>query len=174
MRIVELFVENVKGVREVLVRPAAALVEICGENASGKSTLLDAIWWAIKGARHIQDKPIRDGESEGMITIDTGRYKVKRVFKDRGDGEKYLTRVEVRTAQGGILKGPQRILDDLLGALSLDPLEFVRSKPLAQARRILEIAGINLDEHDELERKDYAERTHHNKEAASCGRCQTA
>ena len=164
MKIVELFVENVKGVIEVTVRPISNLVEVCGDNGAGKSTLLDAIWWIIKGTRNIQEKPIRDGESEAVITLDIGRYRIKRVFRDRGDGRKFTTRVEVRTAEGKIVKAAQtKVLDKLLGALSIDPLEFVKSKPLEQARRILQIAGISLDDHDKREAADYEQRKIHNR-----------
>ena len=164
MNIVELYVKNVKGTREITVRPTGPVVEVCGENEAGKSSLMDAIWWGVAGARNIQAKPIRDGETEAIIKLDLGPVTVKRIFSDRGPGERPVSRVEVRNADGGLYKSPQRMLDDMLSALSMDPMAFVLAKPAEQARRILEIAGVNFREHDALMRRDYELRRDHNRD----------
>lgn len=49
MKIVSLTAENVKKLTVVEITPAGNLVQITGKNGQGKSSVLDAIWWALAG-----------------------------------------------------------------------------------------------------------------------------
>lgn len=62
MKIVKLTAENIKRLKAVEITPTGALVEVTGKNGQGKSSVLDAIWWALAGAEHIQTVP-RSGYS---------------------------------------------------------------------------------------------------------------
>lgn len=66
-RIVNLHVENVKGIKVVDITPPDDLVVISGNNGQGKSSILDAIYWALNGTSTIDEKPIRNGQNEGLI-----------------------------------------------------------------------------------------------------------
>ena len=164
LHIVELCVENVKGIQEATIRPTGPVIEVCGENEAGKTTLVDSILWAVRGARSIQTKPIRKGEHEATIKVDLGLLNIQRTFKDRGPDRKPSTKVAVRNAEGGVYQSPQRMLDDMISALSMDPTAVLDAKPAAQARMLLEIAGVDFAEHDRLQRRDYQLRRDHKRD----------
>lgn len=159
MKIVQLEAENVKRLRAVNIRPDGNLVEITGRNGQGKSSVLDAIWWALSGTTHIQAVPIRKGESEARIRLDLGEIKVLRTFKKRED-ETFTTSLVVESTEGARYPSPQRMLDSLLGALSFDPLAFTRMDGKAQLEALrrfvpdVDFAGIQA-----ANKADYDRRT---------------
>lgn len=127
MKIIALQAENVKKLRAVEIRPNGNMVEITGRNGQGKTSVLDAIWWALAGATHIQTSPIRKGANEARIRLDMGEIKVTRTFK-RGPADKpgTTTGIVVENADGARFPSPQKMLDALIGELSFDPLAFAR------------------------------------------------
>lgn len=142
MNIVALQAENVKAIKAVRIEPKGNLVEIAGKNGQGKSSILDAIWWALAGTRHIQSVPIRTGETKARIRLDLGELIVERRFSESG------TSLAVENAEGARYSSPQKMLDDLLGALSFDPLAFVGEKPANQFETLRETLGLDFSEID--------------------------
>ena len=163
MNIVRLEAENFKRLKAVSITPKGAIVPISGKNAQGKSSVLDAIWAALGGATHIQSAPIRHDQTKARIRLDLGEIIVTRSFTKNG------TTLTVENAEGLAYKSPQKMLDDLVGALAFDPLEFTRMKPRQQYDVLKGLAHIDLDlEKLEAEnQRDYAARTAINKEAKS-------
>ena len=80
LKVVSLIAENVKKIRAVEIRPTGELVEITGRNGAGKSSVLDSLWWALAGAKHIQAVPIRKGATKARIRLDLGELTVERRF----------------------------------------------------------------------------------------------
>lgn len=163
LKIVRLTAENVKKLRVVEVAPNGDVVVIAGRNGQGKTSVLDSIWWALEGAKHIQAAPIRRGAESARITLDLGELKVERRFSDKG------STLVVENAEGARYKSPQSMLDALLGALAFDPLAFVGQDPRAQfesLRRIVPLE-VDVDKLDGLNRADYDKRTEVNREAKS-------
>ena len=76
MKILKLTCENFKKLRAVEITPKGELVEICGKNGAGKSSVLDSIWWALEGTKHIQAMPIRKGADKARIRLDLGEMVV--------------------------------------------------------------------------------------------------
>ena len=162
MKIIKLAAENFKRLRAVEITPAGDLVEVRGRNGAGKSSVLDAIWTALGGARVAPERPVREGEESATIRLDLGELVVTRRF--RSDGE---TSLVVTAADGARYPSPQRVLDELLGAVALDPLEFLRWEPKRQVemlRRVVKL-DVDLDELDRLSAADRAARTEANREA---------
>ena len=91
MKIVSLTAENVKKLVAVQIRPDGNLVQICGKNGQGKTSVLDSIWWALTGTSHIQAAPIRAGANQARIRLDLGDLVVTRTFR-RQDGLSKLDR----------------------------------------------------------------------------------
>jgi regulator of replication initiation timing len=148
MKIVSLRAENVKRLVAVEITPTGNVVEITGKNGNGKTSVLDAIWWAICGAGHIQGKPIRKGEGKALIELDLGELRVKRTFTSK-DGGDYTTALTVTNAEGLKFSKPQDVLDNLIDSLAFDPLDFARSKPvdqLAMLRRFVPSVDFELIE----------------------------
>ena len=131
MKIIQLTAENVKRLVAVEIRPDGNMVQITGKNGAGKTSVLDSIWWALSGAKHIQTAPIRKGANQAKIKLDLGEIVVTRTFKREKEGDGFTTKLEVV----GAVKGtPQGMLDSLLDALAFDPLAFARMDAKAQFR----------------------------------------
>lgn len=132
--ITELYVENVKRLRAVRITPGGhRLVPITGANGSGKTSVLDAIYWALAGKGAIEAEPIRRGAESATIRLSLGEVTVTRSFTEKG------STLVVEAASGARFPSPQRMLDELLGSLTFDPLAFERMAPkdrLAELRRI--------------------------------------
>ena len=80
MRIIKLKAENIKRLKAAEITPTGDLIQVTGRNGQGKSSLLDAIWWALGGTKNIQDQPIRTGQRKAKIELDLGKYIVTREF----------------------------------------------------------------------------------------------
>jgi recombinational DNA repair ATPase RecF len=90
MKIVNRKAENFKKLVAVEISFTDNNVIVTGKNGAGKSSVLDAIWWALSGKKHIQDKPIREGQTKAMIRLDLGTIIVERVFNEKGSSLKVM------------------------------------------------------------------------------------
>lgn len=162
-KILNLHAENVKKLKVVDITPDPEnnTVIISGKNGQGKTSVLDSIYWALAGKDKIQDKPIRDGEEKAFIQLDLGEYIVKRTFTEK---DTYLS---VENQDGFKTTSPQKMLDDLLGTISFDPLAFTRQDRKSQYRTLRNLVklDVDIDELDALNKKDFDERTLVNREA---------
>jgi len=161
LRIVKLSAENFKRLRAVEITPEGNLVEIRGPNGAGKSSCLDAIWSALGGVKVTPQKPIRRGAENARIELDLGEIIVTRKFTAAGSS------LTVEAASGARFPSPQRMLDDLIGAIAFDPLEFTRMKPAEQLETLRGLVhlDVDLDALDGARQRDYEARTDVNREA---------
>lgn len=159
MKIVTLLAENIKRLVAVEITPDGNVVQITGRNGAGKTSVLDSIWWALAGASHIQAAPIRNGANTARIRLDLGEIVVTRTFS-RGKGEeKVTTSLIVENADGARFPSPQRMLDELLGELSFDPLAFARAAPKTQLDMLKRLVpGVDFEAIEEANRADYEKR----------------
>src|SRR5258707_8601466 len=131
MKILLLEAENIKRLHAVEIAPTGDIVEISGKNTNGKTSVLDAIWWALAGTATVQAEPIRRGAQTARIRLDLGELIVTRSFK-RKDGGEFTTKLQVENAEGASFNSPQKMLDALVAVLTFDPIEFTRMKPREQ------------------------------------------
>jgi energy-coupling factor transporter ATP-binding protein EcfA2 len=165
VKIIELRAENIKRLTAVNIRPDGNVVEITGKNGQGKTSVLDAIWWALEGKENIQAAPIRRGATEAHIKLDLGQLKVTRTFK-AVDGGHYTTTITVENDEGARFPSPQKVLDSLLGELSFDPLAFTRMKPADQFETLKRfVPGIDFAAIAAANKTDYDKRTDANRRA---------
>lgn len=165
MKILKLSAENVKRLQVVEITPKGALVEIAGKNGNGKTSVLDSIYWALAGGKAVQEKPIRDGQERAVIEVTLGDGEtvsliVERTFTAQNS---YLT---VKTPDGAKYPKPQQMLEDLLGALTFDPLLFMRAKPQEQFEILRRLVTLEVDL-DALAKERaalFAERTEANRQ----------
>lgn len=160
MKILQLHAENFKRLGVVEITPTGNVVTIGGNNGEGKSSVLDAIFVALKGRAVAPPKPIRKGEEKCTIRLDMGDLIVTRTFHQK-EGETYTDNLKVESAEGlRYATKPQDVLNALLGEVGFDPFEFVNLKPDQQAQRLLEMVplSIDLDEYAQLDTSDYANR----------------
>ena len=159
LKIISLRAENLKRLTAVRIDPKGNLVEIRGRNAQGKSSVLDAIWWALAGAGNIQADPIRKGQERAVVTLNLGDLIVTRTFTKQDDGS-FRTSITVENGDGARFPSPQRMLDDLLGSLTFDPLAFARMKPKEQFDALKGfVPGIDFANIEGLNRADFEKRT---------------
>ncbi len=142
MKILSLKAENVKRLKAVEITPSAdgGLVIVSGKNNQGKTSVLDSIMYALSGGRTLPAKPIRDGEEKAEVTLDLGTIIVTRTFT--AAGKSYLS---VKSPDGAKYSSPQAILDDLVGQLSFDPLEFSRMDAKKRRATLLALAELDID-----------------------------
>jgi DNA repair ATPase RecN len=132
-RIRRLQVSNIKGIKNIEIFPEPNLNEISGRYGQGKSSLIDAIMYALSG-RSLPDKPVRIGEKEGVIVVETDDFIIKK--KLREEGNPYLL---IEGKKGGKFK--QGDLDRIWGEFTFDPFKFAEMKLEDQIRTLLELAG---------------------------------
>lgn len=153
MKIVRLEAENIKRLKAVEITPEGNLVIIGGENAQGKTSVLDSIEMVLRGEKSIPPVPIHRGADKARIVADLEDIVVKRTFTAAGS---YMS---VTNKDGTTPKSPQAILDKLVGALSFDPLEFSRLKPPAQVEILKKLAGLDFTALEVKRKADFDERT---------------
>lgn len=162
MRIVQLSAENYKRLQVVEIKPDGDVVTITGANASGKSSILDAIATALGGAEETPGMPVRRGEETARIRLDLGEVVVTKRFRPGRDPQ-----LVVESADGARYPSPQRMLDELVGRIAFDPLAFARAKPKDQLDTLRGLVKIevDLDRLDAQNARDYAARTETAREA---------
>ena len=163
MKIIELKAENVKKLRAVQIRPdGSPLVQITGANGQGKSSVLDSIYMALAGSKAIPGQPVRAGADKAVIRLDLGELVVTRRFTAEGG-----TTLTVAAENGAKFPSPQRMLDDLLGSLTFDPLAFSRMEPKKQLETLRGLVKIETDIEalDQANVGDFARRTELNRAA---------
>jgi hypothetical protein len=144
LRVVGLTVENLKRIRAVHIVPEGDLIQLTGKNGAGKSTVLDSIWWALKGKAVVDPEPIRTGEERATIRLDLGALIVTRVFNRTEDGD-FTTSLKVESAEGALFPSPQKLLDDLLGSLTFDPLAFLEKDAKGQVSDLAKLVKLEVD-----------------------------
>jgi chromosome segregation ATPase len=150
MKILELQAENFKKIRVVEIRPDRALIQVTGKNGTGKTSTLDAIWFALKGKKALPAKPaVREGASTMKVTLKIGPSNAKEILEftvTRSLGADSETpTLDIKMLKGKLDDTPQAFLDKIFDELTFDPLEFVGMDPEAQVAKLKETAKVSLD-----------------------------
>lgn len=144
MKIVEFRAERFKRLSAVEITPKGNVVEICGRNGQGKSSVLDAIWLALAGSPAAKSsgttRPVKDGEKDAVVELNLGDIIVTRRWS--ADGKSTLT---VVSATGSKFPSPQSLLDSLIGGLTFDPLAFARMTAKEQRKALLDLVKLEID-----------------------------
>lgn len=136
VKISSLELENVKRIRAVQIQPTKdGLTVIGGRNGQGKTSVLDAIAWALGGNKLKPDNPNRDGGATPAklhVELSNGI-----VVERRGkNGTLYVT------DQTG-MKGTQKLLDEFLSHLALDLPKFLGGTDKDRTAALLQTLGID-------------------------------
>ena len=140
--------ENVKRIKAVQLEPSEkGLTIIGGDNAQGKTSVLDAIAWALGGNKYKPSKPTREGSSvpaalkivlsNGIIVERKGKTGALKVTDPSG------------------LKGTQGLLDSFINEFALDLPKFMQMNDKDKSATLLKVIGVG-DQLDELEQKEKA------------------
>jgi hypothetical protein len=153
LHIIKLEAENVRRLEAVSIEPGGEpLIVIGGQNGAGKSSVLDAIWWALAGKGVMPRQPLREGTARGFTRLHIGDLVIERTINQRG------TSLEVRK-DGYLAPSPQELLNDLVGALAFDPLAFARAKAKEQLATLRDLVGLDTAQLDQERGQEYTART---------------
>lgn len=135
VKINRLEIENVKRVQAVQIEPSlSGLTVIGGKNGQGKTSVLDAILWAIGGNKFRPSRPKREDSSADpriRIEMDNGLV-VTREGKNAS--------LKVIDAYGR--KAGQTLLDELIGQLALNLPAFMHGSAKDKAETLLQVIGV--------------------------------
>lgn len=154
IKIIQLQAENFKRIRAVAFSPNEnGLTIIGGDNAQGKTSVLDAICYALGGEKF---RPTEIQNDEGMSPASIKVRLSNGLVAERGGKNAAL---KVTDPQG--LRSGQKILDELLEQLALQLPKFMNANAKDKGKTLLRTLGIEdqLDALDTDERKEYDERT---------------
>lgn len=153
VKINKLEIENVKRVKAVTIEPTSnGLTILGGNNNQGKTSVLDAIAWALGGNKYKPSNPARDGSmnpptlrlelSNGLIVERKGKNSDLKVTDPSGQ------------------KAGQQLLDSFVEELALNLPKFIESSAKDKANTLLQIIGVGekLWELDRKEERLYNER----------------
>lgn len=135
VKILSLEAENVKRVRAVKVEPTAAgLTIIGGDNNQGKTSVLDALAWALGGDRFRPSQAVHEGSavppylkvtlSDGIIVERKGKNSALAVTDPSGK------------------KAGQQLLNAFIEPLALDLPRFMQMSDREKADTLLQIIGV--------------------------------
>lgn len=153
MKINRLEIENVKRIKAVKVTPKeSGLTIIGGNNNQGKTSVLDAIAWALGGDRYRPSEAQREGSvipPQLHIVMNNGLV-VERKGKN--------SNLKVTDPTG--TKAGQQLLNEFISQLALDLPHFMEAPGREKARILLQIIGVetDLEELDKKEKELYNER----------------
>ena len=153
MKILNLAIENTKRVKAVALEPAEnGLTVIGGRNGQGKTSVLDAIAWALGGEKFRPTNAGRDGSVIPpyiRVTLDNG------LVVERKGKNSALTVTDPSGRKAG-----QRLLDEFIHELALNLPKFMRATDKDKASTLLEIIGVGeqLAAIEQQESRAYNER----------------
>ena len=144
----KLEIENVKRVKAVKIEPSAkGLTIVGGNNNQGKTSVLDAIAWALGGNKYKPSQPQREGStippslkitlSNGLIVERKGKNSDLKVIDPSGN------------------KAGQKLLDSFVEELALDLPKFMEMNDKDKASTLLQIIGVG----DQLVQLEMEEKT---------------
>lgn len=152
--IASLELENVKRVRAVELQPnEKGLTVLGGRNGQGKTSVLDAIAYALGGERMRPDRVTREGSAtpaKMRVELSNG------IVCERKGNNSSLTVTDTTGMKGG-----QRLLDEFIGEFALNLPKFLNMSDREKADYLLKTLGIadQLAEADRKVAEANAERT---------------
>ena len=153
MKINRLEIENVKRIHAVMIEPSKdGLTIIGGKNRQGKSSVLDAIAWALGGNKY---KPSQAGNADSTIPP---RLKV---IMDNGlVVERNGKNSDLKVTDPEGQKGGQKLLDEFVEELAINLPKFMEASGKEKANTLLQIIGVGpqLAELEQKEKSLYNER----------------
>lgn len=170
MRILSFTAENFKRLRVVEIVPKGRMTTISGRNGQGKTSVLDALWALFAGKKAIPEKPVRRGAEKSKLSAVLGDEEGRPVLiAKRVIAGDRTTSLSIEAAPGAERPAgtPQAVLDELIGAMSFDPVAFIHleAKKQVEVLRSLVKLDVDLEKLSAASASDYAERTVLNRKA---------
>lgn len=153
LKINKLEIENVKRVKAVKIQPSEnGLTIIGGDNNQGKTSVLDAIAWALGGNKYKPSEPQRKDSTlpPSLKLVMSNGLIVERKGKNSD--------LKVTDPSGG--KAGQQLLDSFVSQFALDLPKFMESTSKEKANTLLQVIGVGqkLFEIEQREKELYNQR----------------
>jgi DNA repair ATPase RecN len=151
VKITALEIENVKRVRAVALDVAGPLTVIGGRNGQGKTSVLDAIMWALGGDRYRPSQPVHEGAEKAAIRVELSNG----LTVERKGLNGALT---VKGPEG---RGGQALLNEFVSQFALDLPKFMQATGTDKAKILLDVfpgLGKELQRLNEEAKRVYGER----------------
>lgn len=146
IKINTLQIENIKRVKAVALNPSEnGLTVIGGKNGQGKTSVLDAIAWALGGDRYRPSNPEREGSTlppHIKLTLSNG------LTVERSGKNSALKVVDTTGKRSG-----QQLLNEFVEQLAIDLPRFLQASNREKADTLLQVIGVG-DRIHELEAKE--------------------
>ena len=153
MKINRLEIENVKRIHAAVVEPTPnGLTIIGGKNRQGKTSVLDAIAWALGGKKY---------QPSQVVNADSTIPPRLKVIMDNGlVVERKGKNSDLKVTDPTGRKGGQQLLDEFVEELALNLPKFMEASGKEKANTLLQIIGVGpqLTELDQKEKELYQER----------------
>jgi len=159
MKILNLKSENVKGIKVIDITPKDNMVIISGKNGAGKTSAIDSLWYALlwKAGSKGVPMPIRKGAKFADIQvtlcedltddeITQGKIPEPLFIINRNWTANDKTYLKVTNGKGLVYTSPQKLLDDFIGFLSVDPRKFTTMSGKEHRDILINLTGLNVDE----------------------------
>jgi hypothetical protein len=168
VKVTELLVENFKKVRVVEIRPDGRVITLTGRNGQGKTSVLDAMWFGLRGTKALPEKKgtvVRKGSDRAKVRVGTEDFVITRTVGKEGNPPTLVIEMRGDKKREGT---PQDFLDHLFGALTFDPQAFAVMDPADQVEELKRAAKVDIDfeEIAAANEVDYNERKGINREVA--------
>lgn len=153
MKINRLEIENVKRIHAVMIEPSKdGLTIIGGKNRQGKSSVLDAIAWALGGNKF---KP-----SQAVNADSTIPPRLKVIMDNGLVVERKGKNSDLKVTDPEGQKGGQQLLDSFVEELAINLPKFMEATGKEKANTLLQIIGVGpqLAELEQKEKSLYQER----------------
>ena len=153
MKISRLEVENVKRIHAAMIEPSAdGLTIIGGKNRQGKTSVLDAIAWALGGERYRPTEAVTKGSSlppRLKIIMDNGL-----VVERKGKNS------DLKVTDPSGQKAGQTLLNEFVEELAINMPKFMEASGKEKAETLLQIIGVGdqLHQLEKQEKEIYQER----------------
>lgn len=146
IKINSLELENVKKIKAVRLTPTQnGLTVIGGRNGQGKTSVLDAIAWALGGDRF---RPSAAKREDSVLPPRLHLVLSNGVVVDRKGKNSALTVIDPTGKRSG-----QQLLNDLISVLALDLPRFLHATDREKADTLLQIIGMK-EQVDQLEQEE--------------------
>ena len=135
MKINRLEIENVKRIHAAVVEPSQnGLTIIGGKNRQGKTSVLDAIAWALGGKKY---QP-----SQAVNTDSTIPPRLKVIMDNGLVVERKGKNSDLKVTDPTGKKGGQQLLDEFVEELALNLPKFMEASGKEKASTLLQIIGV--------------------------------
>lgn len=137
MKISKIKISNLFGIKEQNLDGKS--IEITGSNGQGKTSILDAIRYALTNSSE-RDYIVKKGESEGEILIETDTgLSINRKKRTQSSDYKSIKQNEKE------INSPESFLKEIFTPMQLNPVEFTQMSKQEQNRIILDLIEFDWD-----------------------------